>query len=284
MSAVHELTVVMGDPGFEGPVPRGPKTSVLPLEAIASIDVRLSKSHYFVFTSASELELVAPLVHAANSVHRLRTLFVRADVACTWFLPMFERANLRTLRNTLLHTDPAVPQRVITAWQMGAQDQLIADATVFEDRLFVRNCALDSFEVSFRDVPALARMPVAERADFVIDKDGSYLYWEASDTHVGLEMIRFAIDPAFREASLVRKLAFDQRFGRAVRAIRTASGLRQTDIPGLSARQVARIEAGSVTPRDETLRKMAAAHSLTVSDYLDSVAKHLAALSPGSAD
>ena len=276
MSAVHELTVVMGDPGFKGPVPHGPKTSVLSLDAITSIDVKRSNSYYFVFTSASELELVAQLVHAANSVHRLRALFVRADVACTWFLPMFERANLRTLRNTLLHTDPAVPQRVITAWQMGAQDQLIADATVFEDRLFVRNCALDSFEVSFRDVPALTRIPVNERADFVIDEDGSYLYWEASDTHVGLEMIRFAVDPAFRDASLLRKLAFDRRFGRAVKAIRTGSGLRQNDIPGLSPRQVSRIEVGSAMPRSETLRKLAAAHSMAVSDYLDRIAEQLA--------
>lgn len=280
MSAVREMTIVMGDPGFEGTVPRGPKTSVLSLEAVGSIDVKRSTSSYFVFTSASGLEAVAQLVHAANSAHRLRALFVRADVECTWFVPMFERANLRTLRNTLVHTDPAVPQRVITAWQMGAQDRLIADATVSAGRLFVRSCVLDSFEVAFRDVPALARMPEHERAGFVIDPDGSYLYWEASDTHVGLEMIRFAIDSAFRETSLLAKLAFDERFGRAVRAIRMERGLRQTDIPGLSPRQVSRIEAGLSTPRHETLRKIAAAHSLGVSEYLDRVAEQLAALPP----
>jgi hypothetical protein len=246
------------------------------LDAVTPGDVSRSKSNYFVFTSTSELELVAQLVHAANSAHKLRALFVRADVDCAWFLPMFERANLRTLRNTLLHTNPAVPQRVINAWQMGAQDELIADATVFDDRLFVRNCALDSFEVDFPDVPALARVPVHERADFTIDVDGSYLYWTGSDTHVGLEMIRFAIDPAFREASLLRKLAFDRRFGRAVKAIRIEFGLRQSDIPGLSSRQVSRIETGAVVPRSETLRKMAAAHSLSVSDYLASIAKVLA--------
>jgi len=193
---------------------------------------------------------------------------------------MFERANLRTLRNTLVHTDSAVPQRVINAWERGAQDQLIADATVSEGRLFVRSCALDSFEVSFGEVPALARLPVNERAEFVIDSDGSYLYWDAGDTHVGLEMIRFAIDPAFRETTLLGKLAFDRRFGRAVRAIREESGLRQADISGISARQMSRIETGSVTPRHETLRKMAAAHSLTVSEYLDRLAECTGTLPP----
>ncbi len=280
MPAVHELTVVMGDPGFAGSVPRGPRTSVLPLEAIEPIDVKRSGSHYFVFTPASGLEIVAQLVHAANSAHRLRALFVRADVECTWFLTMFERANLRTLRNTLVHTDPVVPQRVIRAWQVGAQDRLIADATVSDDRLLVRSCALESFDVSFSDIPALARLPESERAEFVIDEDGSYLHWEASDTHVGLETIRFAIDPAFRETALLSKLAFDQRFGRAVRAVRAEHGLRQSDVPGLSARQVSRIEAGSGTPRPATLRKMAAAHSMDVSEYLDRIAEAIAEL-PG---
>ncbi|MFU8891136.1 MAG: helix-turn-helix domain-containing protein [Anaerosomatales bacterium] len=278
MSAAHELTIVMADPGFEGPLPGGPKTSVLSLAAVESIDVKRDKSYYFVFTSASGLELVAELVHAANSVHRLRALFVRADVECTWFIPMFERANLRTLRNTLMHTDPAVPQRVINAWQMGAQDQLIADATVSDDRLFVRSCALESFEVRFDDVPALARLSERERASFVIDPDGSYLYWEASDTHVGLEMVRFAIDPTFRETALLGKLAFDRRFGDAVRVIREETGLRQTDISGLSARQVSRIEAGPGTPRQQTLHKMATAHSMTVTEYLERVAERLEAL------
>lgn len=275
---------MMGDPGFTGPVPRGPRTYVLSLGALGSIDVKRSGANFFVFTSASGLEPVAEFVHHANSVHRLRALFVRADVDCTWFLQMFERANLRTLRNTLVHTDPAVPRRVIHAWQRGAQDMLIADATVAGDRLLVRSCALNSFEVGFTDISALARLPEDGRGKFVIDQDGSYLHWPASDTHVGLDMIRFALEPEFREATLLSKLAFDRRFGRAVRAMRREAGLRQSDIPGLSARQVSRIEygagagdgAGGSVPRFETVRKLAAAHSLSVGGYLDRIAKELA--------
>ena len=61
-------------------------------------------------------------------------------------------------------------------------------------------------------------------------------------------------------------------------AIREEAGLRQADISGLSARQVSRIEAGSGTPRQQTLHKLAAAHSLTVSEYLERVAERLEAL------
>jgi hypothetical protein len=278
MPAVRELTIVMGDPGFKGHVPRGPKTSVLQLGSVGSIDVRRTKSIYFVFAPASELEPVAKLVHEANSAHRLCALFVRADVDCTWFLQMFERANLRVLRNTLVHTDPAVPTRVVSAWQLGAQDTLIADAIVADDRLLVRSCALESFEVGFGEIPALARLPESEREKFIVDRDGSYLYWEANDTHVGLEMVRFATDATFRETSLLRKLASGKQFGRAVKAVREESDLRQSDVPGVSQRQVSRIESGSGAPRYETLRKLALAHSLTVAEYLDRLAKQLAAI------
>lgn len=275
MSTTHDLTVVMADPGFMGSVPRGPRTSVLSLTAAAELSVKQSNANYFVFTCASELEPVAKLVHETNAIHRLAALFVRADVDCTWFLTMFDRANLRTLRNTLVHTSPTVPQRVLSAWQIGAQDKLIADAIVADDRLLVRNCALDRFELAFGAIPALARLPKEELQRFTVDQDGSYLHWEWGDTHVGLDMIRFATEPAFREASQVQRLTSDRRFGAAVRAVRLGHGLRQSDVSGLSARQVSRIESGSGAPRYGTLTKMASAHSLGVSAYLDSIAERL---------
>jgi len=265
----------MADRGYGGRVPHGPRTSVLSLSATQSLDVRRSADRYFVFTSASELEPVAELVHRVNSIHRLAALFVRADVDCTWFLPMFEKANLRTLRNTLVHTNPAVPQRVVRAWQVGAQDKLIADATVSGSRLFVRSCALDSFEIEFGDMPALAGLPEAERANFTIDEDGSFLHWDWNDTHVGLEMIRSVGDPEFRHAVRMRELTLNRRFGSAVRDVREKCGLRQADVGGLSARQVSRIESGAGAPRYETIQKIAAAHSLTVQEYLDAIAESL---------
>ena len=178
-----------------------------------------------------------------------------------------------------MHTDPAVPTRVVNAWQLGAQDILIADAAVTDDRLLVRSCALESFEVRFGEIPALARLPESERDKFIVDQDGSYLYWEVNDTHVGLDMIRFATDAKFRETSLLSKLASRRQFGSAVKAVREESELRQSDVPGVSQRQVSRIESGSSgAPRYETLRKLALAHSPTAAEYLDRVGNQLAAL------
>lgn len=48
-----------------------------------------------------------------------------------------------------------------------------------------------------------------ERVNFTIDEDGSFLHWVWSDTHVGLEMIRSAQDPEFRDAVRMQRLILD---------------------------------------------------------------------------
>jgi len=63
----------------------------------------------------------------------------------------------------------------------------------------------------------------------------------------------------------------DSQFGRAVSVLRREHGLNQADIPGVSARQVRRIEGGSL-PRSETLLRLARAHGLDLGAYLDRVA------------
>lgn len=44
--------------------------------------------------------------------------------------------------NTNPHIISDLPKRVIAAWSMGEQEQLIADATVIGDRLLVFSCGI----------------------------------------------------------------------------------------------------------------------------------------------
>jgi len=268
----HAITVLMADSGFEGAIPRGAGVSVLSPKTATSADIRKPGSEFFVVAAATQLAPVSAIVHEASSAHRLRALFVRADIDYTWLLPMLDRANVRTLRNTLVHTSARVPERVLRAWRNGVQHELIADATVFGERLFVRSCALEGLDVAFGDVLALAKLPAAERARFSLDEDGSYLHWEWGDTHIGLESLRYALDPDAKRAADLRRLSADQRFGEAVKALRLKAGLRQADVAGLSAKQVSRIEAGSGVPRVATVRKLAEAHGMDAGEYLDEVA------------
>jgi transcriptional regulator with XRE-family HTH domain len=68
--------------------------------------------------------------------------------------------------------------------------------------------------------------------------------------------------------------AFNQAYGVAIRKLRREKGLRQSDIEGLTARQVGRIEAGQRATLS-ALRKLAQAHGMGVDEYMDRLAQSL---------
>ena len=184
---------------------------------------------------------------------------------------MLDRANLRTLKNTLVHSGPELPRRIMNAWRLGAQGQLVADASMIGNRLFVVDCGLGKVEIPFDALPALKQIPKEERNAFEIAADGSYIHWPASDIHLDLEAIRYAADPDWRKRADIARVRHDERLGAAIAAVRTAHGLRQSDIPGLSERQVRRIESGGRT-KVSTLELLARAHGMDLDEYLDAVA------------
>ena len=176
------------------------------------------------------------------------------------------------MRNTLVHDNWTVASRVLRAWAHRAQNQLIADATVAKDRLFVTSCALESFEVPFEQIPALRSMSASNRKTFQIDEDGSYLHWPDPDVHLDLDAIRVAIDPSARKRAFDAKTIRNLRYGKAIEQLRIGKGLKQTEIRGLSDRQVRRMEHGESLGY-RSLSRMAAALGMTLEQYLDELAK-----------
>lgn len=266
----QRLTVVLHDP--EG------------IEALTDLDgIRVFKTprrqvaehahNLFVFAVASALEHVAEFVTTANRRHELRALFVREDVDSRWLPQMFDRAHLRTLRNTLVHSNAGLePKRVLNAWRHGSEHHLIAGASALDDKLMVLSCALDKYEVKFDDIPALKRIAKNERRHFTIAENGSYIHWPVDDIHLDLETFRIAVDPAYREEAVGRRAVHDRRYGAAIGTLRQRVGLRQSDIEGLSDRQVRRIEGGERTSV-QALRLLAAAHRMDFSEYLNELAR-----------
>jgi hypothetical protein len=226
----------------------------------------------FVACTATELPAVARLASAANRAHRLRGLLIRQDVDAEFLGAMLDRARLRLWRNVLVHKGPPVPGRVIRAWEMGAQNDLIAEAALSGGKLFVLTCGLEQLEAPVRQIPALAGLPERDLGAFEVASDGSYIHWPRHDVHLDVDAMRYATDPAWREKADVERATHGKRFGGAVAAFRERSNLRQSDIPGLSERQVRRIEAGA-QPRVETLRLLAQAHGLVLSAYLHRVSE-----------
>jgi hypothetical protein len=228
----------------------------------------------FVLTSVADLPAVSEFVRAANHRNRLRTLFVREDDNAQFLPQMLYEAKLKSRRNILVHSTKDVPKRVLTAWSLGCPDQLIADAQVVGEELFVMACDHTLFRVGFAEMPALERIPSQQRSLFTISSEGSYMYWPDVDVHIDLDPIRYLKDETWREKKEREKLMYDLRFGEAVAALRKQYGLKQTDIRGLSERHVRRIEKGERTKID-TLAILARNHGLSLKEYLDEIAEML---------
>ena len=72
------------------------------------------------------------------------------------------------------------------------------------------------------------------------------------------DAILYDFDPAYRVRAKKRAVERDSSFGGALRRLRIQKGLRRTDFPNLTSREIARIERGEVSrPRRRTLAILA---------------------------
>lgn len=227
----------------------------------------------FVVASATALPEVAGCVSRASHQHRLGGLLVLNDLGREWVNQIFNRAGLRRIAQSVVHRDPAVFERILNAAALGAQRSMIADATVAGETLFVLGCDFRLHEMPFSAYPALAAIPPADRGRFEIQLDGAFLHWPAHDVDLDLESVVLAVDPARRRTAAVARLAEDEAFGRAVRALRKSRGLVQSGVTGLSERQVRRIESGESTATAESAEALAAAHGMDTDEYLEALAE-----------
>ncbi len=251
-----------------GMVPPG-----FPVLRSKSLQAARRYQHLFVLCSALHLPEAAKFISEMNREHRLKALFVRTDAPA--LLPqMLDRAGLRSVRNMLVHSDSSIPNRVLTAWLRNAQAELIAEATVAGDRLIVISCEPKSYEVGFDQIAVLKGIAREHRNRFELAEDGSFIHWPSADIHLDLDAIRTVTDPGRRKrAEWIRK-KHGREYGAAIAALRRDHRLRQTDIAGVSERQLRRIEeSGAVSVR--TIEQLAKAHRMMLANYMDAVARKL---------
>jgi hypothetical protein len=231
----------------------------------------LSKAtNIFVVATAVELPVLADFVKNAHEHKRLRGLLIRQEKYQNWIPQVLHRANLRLLSNLLVHSNNAVVRRVLTAWSYGAQQHLISDAAVIGDRLLVRDCALNQYEIAFDDIRALSRIPIRKRTDFVVAGDGTRISWNEYDLDINLESVKSAIDPA---PSRKVSLEHDKLLGAAIKRLREQHGLRQYEIPGLDERHLRRIESGAQRVTSKCFEQLAQAHGMQIKDYLNTLGR-----------
>lgn len=153
----------------------------------------------------------------------------------------------------------------------------IVDAYVLGTDLYVLTADFELRCFPLRSLPALARLRAEERAKFVVDEDGSYLHWSTSDLHLGVSQLLQEVDPAFMADVAIERNERD-RVGPALRAMREELGLRQSDICGISERQVSRVESGFSRLRYNAAQKFAEAFGMDTGALLDELGRRAAAL------
>jgi hypothetical protein len=168
---------------------------------------------------------------------------------------------------------PDAVRRIVLSRRSGAESELIASAAIEDGKLVVWSCEPVRFEVPVSDIPALARMPTGALTKFELTASGSRLRWPDADVDINLDTIREHADPEVRRQHEACARQEAARYADAIRRFREERGLKQSDIDGLTDRQVRRLEEGDTVPQIDTLRRLAAAHGMTVDDYLRELAK-----------
>lgn len=234
-------------------------------------------------TALTRLPEVARTIRELDSQHRLKALLMRADVDPLFLPHMLARAGVKQLRSMIVYSEPILVHRVIAAWNADLQNALIAKATVTGDGLLVVTCGLEMLEVLFQQVPSLRSIPEGERDRFQVSEEGSYIHWPGPDVHLDLYALRYATDKAYQKKADAVRLFSNAAYGNGIARLRKRTGLVQLDIPGLSERQVRRIEKGEQVPSMKALELLAQAHRMALDNYLDAVAQAMQAAKQGQA-
>jgi hypothetical protein len=186
-----------------------------------------------------------------------------------------KRATPSTKADPYVAPDDASFRRLVLARVQGAEKELIASASIGDGVLSVWSCEPRLYRCPVKDIPPLRNLSAEGLHGFEVSESGSRIHWAEGDVDINMETIRERTDPECRRRNEAKHRQDAGRYGKAIRVLREQKGIAQKDIPGLSDRQVRRLEEGRTVPHIETLKKLAAAHEMSIDDYL----KELATLS-----
>jgi hypothetical protein len=163
-------------------------------------------------------------------------------------------------------------RRILKAHALGAEKQLVASASVDEGILSVWSCEPKLYRCPISEIPALAALGTKALDRVEVSSSGSRIHWLDGDIDLDMDAIREFADPAVRQNIELKYRVEATRYGSAIRKLREAHGLRQAAIPGLSDREVRRLENGEVQPHLASLKKLAKAHGIALSEYMAKLA------------
>lgn len=255
------LSVVLLDEQFQGKIGSGGTHRLF--TSMHSKKLKAQKNVVIV-SKASGLCAVSGFIRDINDKNHLKGLFIRPDVKAELLPKLMHESGVSTLKYTFIHHNPEALHRLLHAWNVGAPDKLIADASAADDTLFVVSCSFKFYKIPFAELPALRKISLENHRTFEIDEDGSFLHWPHDDIHIDIETLEYHTNPEYRKKADLKRLQYNRQFGDSLKRLRKESGLHQRDIPGLSARHVRRIENGETPVTADALEKIVAALGMSV--------------------
>jgi ribosome-binding protein aMBF1 (putative translation factor) len=91
--------------------------------------------------------------------------------------------------------------------------------------------------------------------------------------HLGWNQFLQAVDPAELRKAQQRSAGVNRRYGAAIRQLREAAGIRQSQVEGLTERQLRRIERGESRATTAAITALAKAHGLDPNSYMERLAQ-----------
>lgn len=179
----------------------------------------------------------------------------------------------QTREEPFIAPSPDAVRRIVLARRGGAEKELMASVNIEDGKLVAWTCEPKRLEVAVSDIPVLANLSPDALPRYELSDSGSRLRWPDSDVDLNLDTIREYADPDVRHEHEARARQEAARYAGAIRRLREERGLKQSDIEGLTDRQVRRLEQGDTVPQIDTLKKLAAAHGMHIDAYLGELAR-----------
>ena len=166
-------------------------------------------------------------------------------------------------------------RRLVIAPNRSQPYEGIIDAYVVAGTLtvFLGDLTIRDFPIG--QIPSLRSLEPELLRAVEVDIDGSFVTWPGTDIHLGPSQLLQAVDPSELAEIEIERFR-SENTAMALKHMREERGLRQTDIQGLSERQVSRLENAESRLTADAAEKWASSLELTMGDFLDELGELLA--------
>ena len=158
----------------------------------------------------------------------------------------------------------------------------ILDSRLENGALHVISAKFERLDVPIEEIPAFKKEDPAKIEEFEIDEEGAFIYWPKLGVHLGWRQLQQLVNPEAALKASQKSERFNKRYGKAVQILREKAGLKRSEIPGISQKQLWRIESGQCRLTSNAIETLAKAHKLSPNHYMRALAEAMETARPGS--